>query len=664
MTYITKDKGMWFVLALAAVVIASAFFVSDGLNTVDELIYFLGADAFAQSGSLTVENGFETFGSEDLRLWFLIDGPNGLAPQYPPGSAVVGGLFIKLMGVRGMILLNALASAGTLYFTYRLALALYNSRHIAVGAVVLLAFGSFFGEYAAGVWPHAISMFFVVSAFWYFVRALELEGSRDAVSLVFAGLLIGAGFLFRADTILILPTIAATVLLYGARPVATFAWGGLGMIPGFLAAAAANSYKFGSINPLSYGNSSGGGDDPASHLPVLIVVGVVMLALLWARHMTWSPRYRLPFAGVVAGIVALLAVLPWTSVAVKDSFLGAFVLLFDLTELRNLVIGIYTSEYGLLSFWGVAKKALGQSLPWLGILGILVFSRWSPKRRKSHLMILIATAVWVLPFAIREWHGGYSSNMRYFLPIVPFLAIISAALWHDLAPVTQRTVTLGLLAAISGLVAVFAWAALAPTGWAGAQQAMSTYALYAMLLLAMLGGLSALSSTLIIPAVRLGFAACFGMAVTYGLIVDFSVAQSKRAIIADASKGFSKVEGPTLFHGRPEMFTFQSRRPDGLIASASRLTRVVDSNLIRQALKNGYRAFVAEPSAIALTEESVDFQMIAAGPDFEPHFMWEIVLRDQVEQVGMMAIRDEQLQKSNAAAEGFSPETDSSASRD
>ena len=70
--------------------LAATLFVSPGFFSIDEVIYFTGADALQRNSSLFVDNSFAKFGSEDLNIWFLVQGQHGLTPQYPVGSAILG----------------------------------------------------------------------------------------------------------------------------------------------------------------------------------------------------------------------------------------------------------------------------------------------------------------------------------------------------------------------------------------------------------------------------------------------------------------------------------------------------------------------------------------------------------------------------------------------
>ena len=88
----------------------------------------------------------------------MVNGPNGVAPQYPPGTAVLGAPLYGAFGIRGMILPNAVAAAATLWLVFALARRLTGDATLALGAVGLLAFDTYFLEYAYGIWPHAIAM--------------------------------------------------------------------------------------------------------------------------------------------------------------------------------------------------------------------------------------------------------------------------------------------------------------------------------------------------------------------------------------------------------------------------------------------------------------------------------------------------------------------------
>ena len=151
-------------IVLGAVVLAllvATPFVSTGFFSLDEVIYFAGADALFRDGSLFVDNGFDEFGSEDLRIWFLVQGQHGLTPQYPVGTALLGAPFLSVFGVRGLIIINVLAGIGTLFATRSLAKQMFGHPEIGLIAALILVLGTFWPEYVYGHWPHSISLFFV-----------------------------------------------------------------------------------------------------------------------------------------------------------------------------------------------------------------------------------------------------------------------------------------------------------------------------------------------------------------------------------------------------------------------------------------------------------------------------------------------------------------------
>ena len=86
---VPNDRLLW---GLSALILMVAFIASTGFFSIDEAMYYLGARAIADHGSLGLDNGYHLFHSESLRLRMLIDGPQGLTPHYPAGTPLVAGL--------------------------------------------------------------------------------------------------------------------------------------------------------------------------------------------------------------------------------------------------------------------------------------------------------------------------------------------------------------------------------------------------------------------------------------------------------------------------------------------------------------------------------------------------------------------------------------------
>ncbi len=612
---------------LCVAILALSFVVSDGFFTIDELIYFLGAEAFAKTGFFAVENGYSTFQSEDLRLWFLVDGPNGLVPQYPPGMAVLGAPFVAAFGARGMILMNALAAGAVLWLVYALTVEMYGRKATALTAVLIVALASFFLEYAFGIWPHMISTALVLAAVLLAHRATDPERDGWFLPAAGSGLMIGAAFLFRADAVLILPAIGAIAILYARRPIGVIAAGTLGMMPGLLLGVWANWLKFGVLNPLSYGTKSGGGDDPSSHIPAILLVMLIFAVITAARFTTWTTKMRTPgILGLVA-VLGLAAALPMTRGLLVDYGVGFRTLVLDITKISERPPGVEYYEAGVISFWGAAKKALVQSLPWLAALTLLFLKPWGAERRRAHLTVLLAAFFWTLPYVLREWHGGFSLNMRYFLPVVPLLAILAADLWCRLCKEADAPVWLGVIGALCGVLIIQVWNAFVPYTVVSAQQILSYVSFLLITFVLVLATLPSLPQPLMgrigAGAVAMGF----GLAATYGALYDVSVAQHTRSIIKETDREMADIEGPALFYGQAVNYASQFERPDRIIGAPDRISLAIDVGLLTRALAAEYRVFVRLTDAeLLMLEEPERFRLTGFSRQVATGDIVEIIL--------------------------------------
>lgn len=361
----TFVRSHWPLGALIIAFTLALFALSPGFFTIDEFIYFAGADAFANSHSFVVSNGPRDWHSEQLQLQLLVPGPSGLTPQYPPGTAILGGPLMSLFGLHGLMLVNTLSAAITVYLLYGIARRHFGGHEVGLVSCALLLGGTFFLEYAFAVWPHAVSVLCVTWAF-----ALTLDAIKSDNSLIFpsvaAGAVIGFGLLFRTDTILVLPVVGLLLFLFADKPYLRSAWLGLGFLPFLVAASAVNWIKFGTYNPLSYGRENAGSVSFADHLPALLglaLAGAVFLVL----HFSWSKirRKDLVFWGIASIALALAVIAHGFTLRYLHGFWG---LVVDATVLQDSRPGVTYLDNGTVAFWGLWKKALGQSMPWLALL--------------------------------------------------------------------------------------------------------------------------------------------------------------------------------------------------------------------------------------------------------------------------------------------------------
>ncbi|GGE39537.1 glycosyltransferase family 39 protein [Actibacterium pelagium] len=607
-------SGLGITAGLGLLIVVASFFVSAGNWNIDEVIYFLGADALAARGSFIVENGYETYEHPNLRILFLVAGPNGLAPQYPIGTAVLGAPFLALMGLRGLVVLSAISAAISLLLTYRIAKQLFSSDAVALTSVLILFACSFYLEFAFGTGAHALSVLAVLAALTFAIQAVQNSQNWPAL---FSGLILGLGVLIRLDVILLLPAIGFYVLLFSARPVSHIALGALGLVPSLVAGSVANHFKFGTWNPLSYGQS-GGGTDIAGHIPAIIVVIVALLICIGLRHVTWRPAYRWGVLAAFAGLIALglIGISPLARLIE-----GLYLLLIDIRGINDTRQGMEPLQDGVRIFFGQEKKALAQSLPWLGLLAVLLMQPWR-QNRAPYLLILVAAGIWVLPFALRSWHGGFGTNMRYFLPMVPLLCILFASLFIQLVTdsnTPNRALRMGVL---GGILVTTSWALLHPNGYASAGQQLSHWVFLSVIGLVL--------ASVAIPKVKqvLAVTTCFalGVGLTNSGLRDLTLSQQHRAKNAAYGEVLSQLPRPNAFVSSFAPLSFQSRREDGLILAPTTLHDVVDPAFMETLLQDGYHLYVSAPDMDAFLASHPQFRLADTQPEFPDPDMAELVL--------------------------------------
>ena len=580
------------IVVLSAALLVGAVFVSPGFFIIDEVVYVLGLDAFARTGGYVVENGYDLFGANDFKIWLLQKGAGGIVSQYPAGTAWAGTLLLPLFGAKALMALNVLAGIGTLIVTYLLALELFRSEKIGFLTVLLLGLFSFWAEYVFGHWPHSVSVFLTTLALLLVLRALPRE-ARAFLPAVLSGLAIGAGMLFRLDGILVAPGIAVVAILWAVRPVIVLAGGAAGLAPMIALLALTNHAKFGSWNPLTYG-VSGGTTDLSSHLGtgVVLLAGLAGLFLL-RRLPPLGPQARSGLALgalVVLGAVLLSPAAPYLWKLLH----GIWAILFDATAIDDPRPGVRRQPDGTLLFWGLPKKALFQSLPWLGVLGYLAGRREAPRRAVA--IVLIVSVLWALPFLAKSWHGGLGSNMRYLMPILPGLAALAAWAILDL---------MGRLEAASGLIRVGILVPLvlamllrlaAPEQMAQVHQVYSTWAFVAVFALSLAAGF--FNAPVLTRAALVGVGAGLGLALYLGAI-DLAASQKSRAWNDAVSRATAGIPGPVILYGAPELYVNAVGVPDRLLALSYPPdgSGNITPDFVAQACAQGYKTVLWEASA-------------------------------------------------------------------
>ena len=415
------------------------WWVRPGPLSLDEVIYQWMTQDLAAGRPLVLENGYEARPSAELAPFYVRTDGGRLTAQYPYGQSFLGVPFYALLRLRGLFVLNALAFVAALALTWHIGRRLLRDGRAALAGAGILLGGSYAWEYSMAAWPHATALALQLGAF-----ALALEawpggedrggpdrvGTRAVRHAVLAGLLGGLAAAFRLDALFFVAALGLPYLVASPLRLRELAALALGTLPGLAFLSATNWVRWGNPSPVSYGRL-GGVAELARYVPV-VAAGLLGLAALiactrpGARAELAARRRVLPLAA--AAIVALvLIVTPARELALR-LLQGLWVLGVDLRgQPANYAGGLRVESFALIYEGGI-KKALLQSCPWLPVAALPLLARTGdPARRRALLLLAMVPAVLVPAYAVFVWHGGMALNLRYFLPALPFLALLAGA---------------------------------------------------------------------------------------------------------------------------------------------------------------------------------------------------------------------------------------------
>ena len=338
-----------------------------------------------------------------------------------------------------MMLLNTFAALGLFAITYRLAKLLFDDKELALNAMLILALATFIADYAFAILPHALAGLLMAIA--AYCTALGVHRNTRANSyFLLAGLALGLGINIRVDVVLFAPLLAAWLIGSARGPVFKVAILALGMIPGLAMASWLNYLRFGSVSPITYGLDESGGSGGLTGLaayqellPLLVIGVLAVTAFGFAKVRDLFLGWRGFLIAALA--IAIVVLVPPTAGLAARVFKGLYVLLVDLQSYD------YVERYSGLSilvdgkwilFSGNVKKALFESLPYAGFLALPLAKIFAARDRASYVLCALLPFGWFAFFAINQWHGGQSTNMRYFSTQLPYLAILAAAAWREI----------------------------------------------------------------------------------------------------------------------------------------------------------------------------------------------------------------------------------------
>ncbi len=444
-------------VSLACVLIVLAAFLAPGVPfIIDGGIYHDMARAMAERGTLSIGENGGVENAPALTKFLTIAHDGKVMPQYPSGYAFLAAPFYAVFGAHGLMLMNALAFALSIWLSHALAKRFYTDETAAWTAGIF-AVATLTPTYALGIWPHMLALAFWLGAVFTAVVAHQSAQRRNGLLLfVLSGFLVGCGLNVRVDVFLAGLIIFFWLQLF-ARPRDRLApvLVVLGMAPGLILSAVLNEIKFGAFTPLSYGDDLGL-DSGARYIPIAIAASAALIAV-WAVNAPALVKAALSKPLRVYALIAALA-LAGAALAIAPlrefiwrAITGLYVLVINLQAHDAYhQVGVEKNAYGHLLFWGYPKKALIQSLPWMTLL---ILPCWNAIRGRNTMAAGLSALAIAAPIcfnAMNHWHGGGSYSMRYFIPALPFLVMLAANGFCELRkgePIERQLILASLLLA-------------------------------------------------------------------------------------------------------------------------------------------------------------------------------------------------------------------------
>ena len=393
----------WVVLGLCGLGVLLQTTHVNGPFLVDECNYLVTVTGLSQ-GKLSVPGTENLTGSPSLAYFdpaarYRTRHTSPVASTVPPLYAFLA-LPFGLFGWGGLVALNVLSFVicGLLVFVYAGRHASRpTTRYAALG---LFLFGTYCLEYAQGVWPQMLSM---ALAFGGVVLAARVRNGGSMANALAGGLLVGLATGVRYQNLLVAGALGLGLLLWGRRKLegaAVFTLG-LGLPLGF--SSVLNLWRHGWWNPVSKGQFYlrflSADRRPASPREPL--------AVLWAKLVDFSSHPPVGF--------------------LKDS---------------RTASGVYLLHQAL-------KKAWAQSSPWiLTALAALVWSwngglndpnetdpvRRGRRRELRALSLVVVTVLGVFASAGFARTDGFCFNQRYFVELLPLMAVAMAWAAEEISP--------------------------------------------------------------------------------------------------------------------------------------------------------------------------------------------------------------------------------------
>ncbi|MBI5249889.1 MAG: hypothetical protein HY912_10380 [Desulfomonile tiedjei] len=413
-------------------------YIAPGPLLIDEAIYHWMARSFSERGSLDVWNGYEEFPSPELRHRYLRAREGKLVPQYPSLFSVLALPFYRVFGFFGLFVMNSLAFVGVVVICFFTARKLFGDAELALDSCLVLVLATFAWEYSQAAWPHMCALLFAMCAFYLTVSSYFARTRGTSLGLAMAsGAIAAIGLGLRLDAILIFPALILPFLFARPTRLREALALGVGSLLPVAVLSAMNEAKFGAFSPFSYGD----GPNVQTISPLVCLAAGVVAGLVWIvmrpKPQEWAKRHKIA-AGMLMGASLVLSILlvsdAWETVSrvLRD----AYVCVVDIRAFPPEPVVAQRSSGGGVLYIGAHKKALLQSLPYLGLLIVPFFRMLRPDKDSFSLALLFVTPVTVIAFFVYSFPfhdtGGLCLNTRYFLLGLPFISILSAYAIRDL----------------------------------------------------------------------------------------------------------------------------------------------------------------------------------------------------------------------------------------
>lgn len=396
-----------------------------GRLLIDEVVYAEMTRGLTSGQGFTFDNGYSEIASPELLTTHMrVTADGELTGQYPYGLSLLVAPLFALLGIRGIMLANAVALVPVVALTWWLARRLLKDRWIATCSTVVLLAATYLWEYSIAIWPHMIALGLSLGGLVAMLKATDGDSGKSIRNGAFSGLLFGLAVFCRFDSILFAPVLALTI--YQRRPLAarTVPAFIVGTLPAVFALILSNYVRWGTLTPLTYGGSI------TDWLLPIVATGIALVAVVWGAVIGMKKLPNLHRSiKLLLGVAACagLLVIPTTRRLAFDSLVGAWTLIVDLRRYPLVdTPGLQRLADGTLLYAGTVKKSLLQSLPYAPLIGLPLITQWRTEYRRAMLIFIAPVLAFVGFYSPRAWHGGLSFNLRYFLPLIPFVAILTA----------------------------------------------------------------------------------------------------------------------------------------------------------------------------------------------------------------------------------------------